>query len=102
MTCSTAAADMFVSGSWFDAIVCWLTAGGDPTLQVVMPTFLYGAVLLSMFVVGQSIIMPVVISLILGGVIFVAFPANALTLLIMAVLLTLSIAGTVVTWRIGR
>lgn len=102
MTCATDVGQMFADGQWFDAVQCWLTAGGDPTLSVVMPSFIYGAILISMFITTQSALMPVVISLILGGVIFAVFPANALTLLVMTVLLALSLAATAATWRLGR
>lgn len=102
MSCSTDVAEMFTNGEWLDAVICWLTAGGDPTLSVVMPTAVYGIILLSLYVVGQSLIIPVVLSLLLGGVIFAAFPANALTLIVMAVMFTLSVGATVATWRLGQ
>ena len=102
MTCYDDAAQMFVEGEWMDAVYCWLTSGGDPTLTVVVPTLIYGVVLMAFFIVGESPIMPIVMTLILGGIIFAAFPANALTILVVAVMFTISVAATVATWRLGR
>ena len=102
MTCGDDVGDMLTRGEWFDAVQCWLTMGGDPTLTVVMPSFIYGALLIATFITTQSPLMPVVYSLILGGVIFVAFPANALTLIVLTVMFTFATVATAATWRLGR
>lgn len=102
MSCTNEVGQMFAEGDWFDAVVCWLTMGGDPTLSVVMPSFIYGALLIAMFITTQSPLMPVIFSLILGGVIFVVFPANALTLIVLTVMFTFAMVATAATWRIGR
>lgn len=101
-SCYADSAQMFVDGEWLDAIYCWLTSGGDPTLTVVVPTLIYGVVLVGMFVVGQSPVMPVVVSIILAGVIFAAFPASGITVILISIMLMLSIGGTLLTWRMGR
>ena len=102
VNCIDGAADMFVDGQWTDAAYCWLSAGGDPTLSVVLPLFMYGIILLSYFIVGESPLIPSVVSLILAGVIFQSFPATATTIIGVAVLFTLAIGGLALTWRLGR
>ena len=102
MSCTDDVGQMFANGEWLDAVYCWLTMGGDPTLSVVMPSFVYGALLIATFITTQSPLMPVVYSLILGGVIFVVFPANALTLVVLTVMFTFAAVATAATWRLGR
>ena len=102
MSCYETPADMFADGDWMDAVVCWLTAGGDPALMVVVPMAIYGTVLGAMFIVGGSPLIPTVISIILAGVIFTAFPANAVTIVAVTIMLMLSVGGTMLTWRMGR
>lgn len=102
MACETQAQEMFLAGDWFDAIQCWLTAGGEPTLTVVIPSVIYGAILVSYFIVGSSPLIPVVVSLILGGVVLVVLPGAALQIAVMTVISVLAIGGTVLTWRAGR
>ena len=101
MTCTDTIANLFQSGEWMDAVYCWLTNGGDPTLTIIIPTLIYGTVLTAMFIVGQSPIMPVITSIILAGVVFAAFPATGLTIALITIMLTLSVAGMVLTWRLG-
>jgi len=102
ISCYDDASQIFLDGGFTDAAYCWLTAGGDPTLTVVLPLFMYGTVLLSYFVVGESPVIPSVVSIILAGVIFQSFPATGLTLVGVAVLFTLGIGGLALTWRLGR
>ena len=101
VTC-TDTQQMLIDGKWTEAVTCMLTAGGDPTMQVVVPTGIYGAVLLSMFVYSSSSIMPTVVSIILAGVIFAAFPANAVTVVLMMVMAAIAAVGQLMTWRMGR
>ncbi len=101
MACPNAG-DLFVQGEWFQAIQCWLTAGGDPTLTLIIPSVIYGTVLVGYFIVGSSPLIPVVVSIILAGVIFVSFPAGALQIVVITMLTVLSIGGLVLTWRMGR
>ncbi|WP_435551948.1 hypothetical protein [Natrinema sp. CGMCC1.2065] len=102
MACETKAADLFLEGEWFESFQCWITAGGDPTLQMLMPSVIWGVILVAFFVVGSSPLIPVVLSIILAGVIFVAFPAGALQIVVMTMLTVLSVGGLVLTWRMGR
>lgn len=102
MACETQAGEMFTGGEWFDAMQCWLTGAGDPTLQVLVPTLLYGTILVAYFIVGSSPLIPVVVTIILGGVILVSFPGGAMQIVVITVLVVLALAGTVLTWRIGR
>jgi len=93
---------MLVDGQFMDAIICFLTGGGDPLLEVLVPTAVYGSILLSMFIFGSSVLMPVIVSIILGGVIVAVFPATATTIVILAVMGTLAAAGQALVWRMGR
>lgn len=93
---------MLMDGQWMDAIVCFHTAGNDPTLSVVVPTAVYGVLLVSLFIYSSSVVMPVVVSVILAGVLFVAFPAGAVTLVVLAILFILAAGGQALVWRMGR
>lgn len=94
--------DMLINGDWVDAIICTLTASGDPTAQVVVPTAIYGTILLALFIFSSSAVMPVVVAIILGGVLLAAFPSGATTVVVIATLFTLAAGGQVLTWRMGR
>jgi hypothetical protein len=102
VTCTDNNSQQFVNGEWQDAIVCFLTNSGDPTLSVVIPLFCFGAVMISYFIVGKSPVIPAVVSLVLGGVLFAAFPADALTIIGIAVLLVVTVGGLALTWRLGE
>ena len=102
MTCPQDPPDLFSDGEWFDAVVCWLTAGGDPALQIVIPSLIYGTILIGLFIVGSSPLIPTVVSIILAGVIFVTFPASAMQIVVIGILLMISLAGLVLTWRFGH
>jgi len=93
--------DMLINGDWMDAVICFLTASGDPTMQIVAPTAIYGAILLGMFIFSDSAVMPMVVSIILAGVIFAAFPANAITLIVLMVMFGLAAGGQALSWRMG-
>lgn len=102
MTCPTDLQTMFRNGDFMDSIICFLTANGDPTLMVLVPTAIYGSVLLAMFIFAQSALIPIVISIILAGVLFVAFPSGAVTVVLLAMLFLIAAAGQALTWRMGR
>ena len=101
MACPNAG-EMCANGDWFEAIQCWLTAGGDPALQVVVPSAIYGTILMSYFIVGSSPLIPVVISVIFAGIMFAAFPGAGLQIVVITILTVLAVAGVVLTWRFGR
>jgi hypothetical protein len=92
---------MLVNGDWMDAVVCFLTNGGDPTMQVLAPTAVYGSILLGMFIFSSSAVIPIVVSIILAGVIFAAFPANAVTVIVIMILFGLAAGGQALSWRMG-
>jgi hypothetical protein len=94
--------DKLINGNWIDAIVTVLTNGNDPTLSVIVPTAIYGTVLLSLFIYSSSVAMPVVVAIILGGVLLAAFPSGAATVVVIATLFVLAAGGQVLTWRMGR
>lgn len=102
MNCTNDLGEQFANGEWMDSIMCFLTGGGTPSMQVVVPTMIYGTILVALFIKGESPLIPVVISIILSGVIFVAFPASAAQIVIIAILTILSVAGLVLMWRVGR
>jgi hypothetical protein len=102
MACSAGGTELFVAGEWQEAIVCFLTGSGDPTLQVVVPVFIFGSVMVSYFAIGESPIIPAVVSIVLAGVLFASFPANVLTIVGIAVLLMVTVGGLALTWRLGE
>lgn len=94
--------DKLVNGDWIDAIVTVLTGGNDPALSVIVPTAIYGTVLLSLFIFSSSVVMPIVVAIILGSVLLTAFPSGAATVVVIATLFVLAAGGQVLTWRMGR
>lgn len=102
MSISNKGQDLLQDGNWLEAINWFLTNGGDPTLELVMPTAIYGGALLGLFVYSSSVVIPMTIAIILGGVILTAFPSSALTLIVLGALFTLAAAGQLLTWRAGR
>lgn len=96
------AGDLFVEGEWFKAMQTFFTTGGDPTLQMLVPAVIYSTILVGYFIVGSSPLIPVVITIIFAGVIFVGFPASALQIIVLTLITTLAVAGLVMTWRFGR
>jgi len=84
-----------------DSVICFLTNSGDPTMSVLAPTAIYGGILLSMFIFASSAVIPIIVSIILAGVIFVAFPANAVTVIVLAMITLLAAAGQALVWRTG-
>lgn len=70
-------------------------------MSVLAPTAIYGGILLSMFIFASSAVIPIIVSIILAGVIFVAFPANAVTVIVLAIITLLAAAGQALVWRTG-
>jgi len=102
MSISNRGQDLLQDGKWLEAVEWFLTNGGDPTLELVMPTAIYGGALLGLFVYSSSVVLPMVIAIILGGVILASFPSSALTLVVLGVLFTLAAAGQLLTFRSGQ
>lgn len=96
------ARELFVDGKWFEAIQTWLTAGNDPVLAIVVPSVIFGTMLVAYFIVGQSPLIPVVLSIIFSGVMFTSMPGSALQIIVITLITTLTVAGMVMTWRFGR
>lgn len=92
----------FIDGEFMYSIVQFLTGCGDPTLEILVPGAVYGSILLSMFIFSQSALMPIVISIILAGVIFAAFPTSATTIVLLTMMFIIAAAGQALTWRMGR
>jgi hypothetical protein len=92
---------MLVAGEWMDAVVCFTTGSGDPTLTLIVPTMMYSVILLGLYIVGESPVIPVVISIIMAGVIFTAFPTNATSIVLIVIIFVLAIGGFLLTNRFG-
>lgn len=92
---------MLKDGNWMEAIISFLTNCGDPAMQVIAPTAIYGGLLMGLFIYSGSGVMPIIVSIILGGVIFAAFPANALTIVVLSMMAILAAGGQWLTWRMG-
>jgi hypothetical protein len=102
MSISNKGQQLLQDGDWLEAIEWFLTQGGDPTLQLVMPTAIYGGALLGLFIYSSSVVLPMSIAIILGGVILSAFPSSALTVIVLGTLFALAAAGQLLTFRSGR
>ena len=94
--------DMLFEFRFLDAIMHFLTAGGNEALSVVMPTFIYGVIMTAFFAVGRSPIIPVVLSIIFAAGVWATVPAGAAKIIGIAVLGIVSVAGLALQWRLGE
>ena len=94
--------DLLTDFAWLEAIMEFLTAGGSETLSIVMPSFIYGVLMVGYFTIGRSPIMPVVLSIIFAGVVFAFVPTAVGTIVGIAVLGALATGGLILMWRMGQ
>lgn len=94
--------EMLLEFRWIDAVMEFLTGGGDQTLAVVMPSFLYGVAMTGYFIVGRSPIIPAVISIIFAGIIYSYVPSVMGQVIGIAILGMTATAGFALMLRTGR
>jgi len=88
--CPTDLQQAFLDGEFINSMMC-VYLGDGPTMQVMVPTAVYGVVLLSLFLSSDSIIIPAVVGLILGGVMLAVMPAPAMGVIAIAIALFLTV-----------
>ena len=94
--------DMLMDGQWLQVVQDFLTAGGDPSLEILMPTAIYGAILLSLYIYSSSLVIPMVLSVIFAGVLFAVFPPTAANLVMLGILFAMAADGFLATRSVGR
>lgn len=92
--------DLWIDGEFVAAWECAMT-GGDPVTQLLFFTLIFGGLQLSLFVTTSSIVIPAVVSILVGGVIFALLPATMVNLALVAVLLLLGALGLLIVFRSG-
>lgn len=98
MNCPTDLQQAFLDGEFIDSLMC-VYMGDDPAMQIMVPTAVYGVVLLAMFLSSDSIIIPAVVGIILGGVMLAIMPAPAMGVIAIAVALFLTVGVFVLARR---
>jgi len=102
VSCSTydSLARFFIEGEFIAGWRCVMT-GGDPATQLLLFGMIFGGLELSLFVSTGSIVLPSVLAILLGGVMFGLLPATLVNLALIAVLLLLGALGLLIAFRSG-
>lgn len=100
--CSTYSSlqEYFVEGYFVQGWDCVMT-GGDPATQLMFFSLIFGGVELSLFVSTGSVVMPSVMAILIGGVMFGLLPATLVNIALVALLLLLGGLGLLVAFRSG-
>ena len=99
MSCPEDLQQGLLDGRWLDSMRCVYT-GGDPTMELVVPMFVYGAVMIALYRSSGTIAMPTVVGIIFAGVMLAALPATAMTLVTVALVLTVSVGAFLIARRL--
>ena len=102
VTCSTydSLREYFVQGEFMVGWDCVMT-GGAPAVQLLLFTMIFGGVELALFVSGASIVIPSILAILFGGVMFGLLPATLVNLALVGVLLLLGSLGLLIAFRSG-
>jgi hypothetical protein len=92
--------EFFVEGHFIRGWDCVMT-GGDPATQLMLFGLIFGGLELSLFVTTGSVVIPSILAILLGGVMFGLLPATFVNLALVAVLLLLGSLGLLVAFRSG-
>jgi len=92
--------EFFLEGHFIRGWDCVMT-GGDPATQLMLFGLIFGGLELSLFVTTGSVVMPSILAILLGGVMFGLLPATFVNLALVAVLLLLGSLGLLVAFRSG-
>lgn len=98
--CPTDEPEMFTNGELLDAFMCFFTNGGDSTMEVAMPTMVWGAVMLSLFIKSESAILPSVVGMIFAGLMLAVLPASGTTIAVLTLLVLISLGATLLSLRL--
>jgi hypothetical protein len=91
--------EFWINGQFFDAVFCPF---GDVLGGVGFALFVFGAIGLSLYIYSGSVVMPLVLTLILGSVVVTQLPSIAAQLVGAVVLLGIAIAGYLIVIRSHR
>ena len=92
--------EFFVEGHMIRGWDCVMT-GGDPATQLLLFGVIFGGLELSLFVSTGSIVMPSVLAILFGGIMFGLLPASFVNLALIAILLLLGSLGLLIAFRSG-
>jgi len=92
--------EFFLEGHFIRGWDCVMT-GGDPATQLMLFGLIFGGLELSLFVTTGSVLIPSILAILLGGVMFGLLPATFVNLALVAVLLLLGSLGLLVAFRSG-
>jgi len=92
--------EFFVSGDFIVGWDCTMT-GGDPATQLFMFGVIFGGVELALFGVSGSVVIPAIVAILMGGVMFSLLPASFVTFALVAVLMLLGGLGLLIAFRSG-
>lgn len=93
-------ARFFIEGQFIEGWRCVMT-GGDPATSLLLFSLIFGGVELSLFVTTGSVVMPAILAILLGGIMFGLLPATLVNLALIATLLLLGALGLLVAFRSG-
>jgi len=91
---------MFLDGEFIAGWNCVMT-GGDMATQLMFSSIIFGAVGLSLFVTTGSLVIPSILAILFGGVLFGLLPATFTNLALVALLLLLGALGLLIAFRSG-
>ena len=91
---------LWIDGEWVAAWECAMT-GGDTAMSLLLMALIFGGLQLSLFVTTSSVVIPAIISILVGGAMFALLPATLVNLAMVALLLLLGSLGLLVAFRSG-
>jgi len=91
----------FINGHIVRGWDCTMT-GGDVAAQLMFASVIFGGVGLALFITTGSLVMPAVLAILVGSVIFALLPATLTNIALVAVLLLLGGLGLLIAFRSGR
>lgn len=88
--CGGTVGDLLVSGEFFQGIVCTFS---EPLGLALFAGIVYGAIGLSLYIFSGSAILPLTLTIVLGGVVVVQLPGPMVQFVGVVALLLLAAAG---------
>jgi len=90
----------FIDGHFIRGWDCVMT-GGEPATQLFVFGVIFGGIELALFALSGSVVIPAILAILFGGVMFTLVPATLVNLALIAVLLLLGALGLLVAFRAG-
>lgn len=92
--------EFFINGEFLGGWTCAMT-GGDPATELLFFSLIFGGVELALFVSSGSIVLPAILSILVGGIMFGLLPATFANMALVGVLLLLGSLGLLIFFRSG-